>query len=183
MSAHPLIPRPWGTLTCVSLPVYFCKLDQFDGVGMSCQMGTLSKSLRKWNGFGDDAIAEHPSHPCLHVHNAVCHVTPCVLPFSEWRLEQCAITKWLLCFGCQCIHSESLLVHTQTTVLNQFTPLYDRMLSLWLWWLTCISVLVSDFLKVTLCWFPTLNNEITFSRLSSKSMIICLCEYDSMSFI
>ena len=39
--------------------------------------------FKKWNGFGDDVIAEQPSHTCLHVHNTVCHVTPCVLPSSE----------------------------------------------------------------------------------------------------
>ena len=80
---------------CVSQPVYCCKLDQFDGVGMSCQMKTLSNSLRKWNGF-DDAIAEQPSHPCMVVHNTVCHVTPCVLPSSESQLEQFAFKKCLV---------------------------------------------------------------------------------------
>ena len=83
MSVHPPVPHPCGTVMCVSKPVCCCELSQFDGVGMSCQMRTMSKSLRKWNGFGDDVVAEHPSHSCLVVHNTVCHVTPFVLPFSE----------------------------------------------------------------------------------------------------
>ena len=75
----------------VSQPVYSCELDQFVGVGMFFQMWALCEAFRKWNGFGDDVIAEQPSHPCLVVHNTVCHVTPCVLPSSEWRLEQCGL--------------------------------------------------------------------------------------------
>ena len=84
-----------------------CELDQFDGVGMSCQMWALCEAFRKWNGFGDDVIAEQPSHPCLVLHNTVCHVTPFVLPSSESRLEQCAFKKWLLCLWCQC-HSQKV---------------------------------------------------------------------------
>ena len=38
----------------------------------------MHKAFRKWNGFGDDVIAEQPSHPHLIVHDAVCHATPCV---------------------------------------------------------------------------------------------------------
>ena len=67
--------------------MYSCELDQFDGVGMFCQMWALCEAFRKWNGFGDDVIAEQPSHPCLVVHNTVCHVTPFVLPSSEWLQE------------------------------------------------------------------------------------------------
>ena len=54
---------------------------------MSCQMRTLSKSLRKWNGFGDDVIAEQPSHPCLVVHNTVpCHtMCPSLLLNGGWN--------------------------------------------------------------------------------------------------
>ena len=81
---------------CVSQPVYSCELNQFDGVGMFCQMWALCEAFRKWNGFGDDVIAEQPSHPCLVVHNTVCHVTPFVLPFSESRLEQFAFKKCLV---------------------------------------------------------------------------------------
>ena len=83
MSAHAPVSHPESTVTCVSQPVYSCELNQFDGVGMSCQMWALCEAFRKWNGFGDDVIAEQPSHPCLHVHNTVCHVTPFVVPSSE----------------------------------------------------------------------------------------------------
>ena len=61
--------------SCVSQPVYSCKLNQFVSVGMSCQMWALCEAFRKWNGFGDDVIADHPYHPSLHVHNTVCHVS------------------------------------------------------------------------------------------------------------
>ena len=64
--------------SCVSKPMCSCQLNQFLGVDVSCQVWTLCKAFRKWNGFGDDVIAEQPSHPCLVVHDAVCHVTPCV---------------------------------------------------------------------------------------------------------
>ena len=67
--------------------VHSCELDQFVSVGMFCQMWALCEAFRKWNGFGDDVIAEQPSHPCLVVHNTVCHVTPFVLPSSEWLQE------------------------------------------------------------------------------------------------
>ena len=66
----------WGTVTCVSKPMCSCKLDQFHSVDMCCQVWTLCKVFRKWNGFGDDVITEQPSHPCLVIHNTVCHVTP-----------------------------------------------------------------------------------------------------------
>ena len=68
---------------CKKGSVFDGRMNEGDGVGMCCQMRTLSKSLRKWNGFGGDVIAEQPSHPCLGIHNTVCHVTPCVLPSSE----------------------------------------------------------------------------------------------------
>ena len=76
--------------------MYSCELDQFDGVGMLCQMRALCEAFRKWNGFGDDVVAEQPSHPCLVIHNTVSHVTPFVLSFSESRLEQCGVEKWVL---------------------------------------------------------------------------------------
>ena len=69
----------------MSQPVYSCALDQFVGVGMFCQMWALCEALRKWNGFGVDVIAEQPSHPCLHAHNTVCHVTPLVLSSDNKR--------------------------------------------------------------------------------------------------
>ena len=74
-----------GTVTCVSKPLCSCQLNQFLGVDVSCQVWTLCKAFRKWYGFGDDVIAEQPSHPCLVIHNTVCHVTPCVfLSFESW---------------------------------------------------------------------------------------------------
>ena len=38
--------------------------------------GIVQKALGKRNGFGDDVIAQQPSHPCLVVHSTVCHVAP-----------------------------------------------------------------------------------------------------------
>ena len=69
--------------------------------------GTVQKALGKRNGFGDDAVAQHPPHLCLVAHNTVCHVTPCVFPFSEPRMEQCCSQEWLLCLWCQCFHAQS----------------------------------------------------------------------------
>ena len=92
----------------VSQPVYSCKLDQFDGVGMICQMWALREAFRKWNGFGGDVITDQPSHPCLVVHNTECHVTLFVLPFSERLLEQCAFMKCLVCLWVNAVHSESV---------------------------------------------------------------------------
>ena len=63
--------------------MYSCKLDQFDGVDMSCQMWTLCEAFRKWYGFGDDVVAEQPHHPCKDKYNTVYHVTPCVFPSSD----------------------------------------------------------------------------------------------------
>ena len=48
----------------VSKPMCSCQLDQFLGVDMSCQMWTLCKAFSKWNCFGDDVVADQPSHPC-----------------------------------------------------------------------------------------------------------------------
>ena len=75
---------------CVSKPMCSCQLNQFLGVDMSCQVWTLCKAFRKWNGFGDDVVAEQPSHPCLVVFNAMSHVTPCVFLSSEPWLKHCA---------------------------------------------------------------------------------------------
>ena len=70
-----------------------CQLDQFHGVDMCCQVWTLCKAFRKWNGFGDDVVAEQPSHPCLVIHNTMSHVTPCVFHSSESWLKQCAFME------------------------------------------------------------------------------------------
>ena len=67
----------------------------------------MQKALGKRNGFGDDVVAQQPPHPCLVVHNTVCHVTPCVFPVSEPRMEQCCSQEWLLCLWCQCFHVQS----------------------------------------------------------------------------
>ena len=48
-------------------------------------------------GFGDDVIAEQPSHPCLVIHNTVCHVTPCIFLSSEPWLKQCSFKECSLC--------------------------------------------------------------------------------------
>ena len=70
-------------------------------------LGIVQKALGKRNGFGDDVVAQQPPHPCLVVHNTVCHVTPCVFPFSEPRMEQCSSQERLLCLWCQCFHVQS----------------------------------------------------------------------------
>ena len=69
---------------------------------------------------------QHPSHPYLHAHNTVCHVTPCVLPSSESRLEQCAFKKCLLCLWCQCqpmhpslvLEGQSRVYHSRCILAN-----------------------------------------------------------------
>ena len=80
----------------------------FFGVDVSCQVWTLCKAFRKWNGFGDDVIAEQPSHPCLVIHNTVCHVTPCVFLSSESWLKQCSFKKCSLCLWNEWIHRKSV---------------------------------------------------------------------------
>ena len=67
-----------------------CQLNHFLGVDVSCQVWTLCKAFRKWNCFGDDVVAEQPPHPCLVVHDAMSHVTPCVFLSSEPWLKQCS---------------------------------------------------------------------------------------------
>ena len=52
---------------------------------MFCPLWALCKALGKRNGFGDDVIAQQPPHPCLVVHNTVCHVTPCISPFLSHK--------------------------------------------------------------------------------------------------
>ena len=94
---HQPIPQWSATVQCVSKPMCSCQLDQFHGVGMCCQVWTLCKAFRKWNGFGDDVIAEQPSHPCLVVYDTMSHVTPCVFLSSEPWLKQCAFKKCSLC--------------------------------------------------------------------------------------
>ena len=69
---------------------------------------TLCDAFRKWNGFGDDVVAEQPSHPCLVIHNTVCHVTPCVFLSSESWLKQCSFKKCLLCLRNKWIHRKSV---------------------------------------------------------------------------
>ena len=69
--------------------------------------GIVQKVLGKRNGFGDEVIAQEPSHPCLVGHNTVCHVTPYVFLLSEPQMEQCCSHEWLLCLWCQCFHVQS----------------------------------------------------------------------------
>ena len=83
---------------CVSKPMCSCQLDKSLGVDVSSQVWTLFKAFRKWNGFGDDVVAEQPSHPCLGVYDAVCHVTPCVFLSSEPWLKQCSFHEMLVVF-------------------------------------------------------------------------------------
>ena len=110
MSAHVPIPCEWGTVSCVSKPMCSCQLDQFHGVDV-CQVWTLCKAFRKWNGFGDDVIAEQPSHPHLVIHNIVCHVTPRIFFLVNFWLEQCSIIVGInqavdqhnVCSWCVCL--------------------------------------------------------------------------------
>ena len=85
-----------------------CQLDQFHGVDMSCQVWTLCKAFRKWNCFGDDVIAEQPSHPRLVVYDTMSHVAPCVFLSSESWLKQCAFKKCSLCLRNEWIHRKSV---------------------------------------------------------------------------
>ena len=99
MSAHAPVPRVLkNSLMCASKPMCSCQLGHFHGVDVSCHVWTLCKAFRKWNCFGDDVVAEQPSHPCLVIHNAVSHVTPCTFLSSESWLEQCAFQERSLHF-------------------------------------------------------------------------------------
>ena len=68
----------------------------------------LSNPFSLTTGFGDDVVAEQPSHPCLEVHDSVCHVTPCVFLSSEPWLKQCAFKKCSLCLWSEWIHRKSI---------------------------------------------------------------------------
>ena len=48
---------------------------------LMCAARCGHKAFRKWNGFGDDVVADQPPHPCLVVYDAMSHVTPCVFFF------------------------------------------------------------------------------------------------------
>ena len=50
-------------------------------------MRTLSKSVRKRNGFGDDVVVAQPFHPCLVIHYSVYYVAPSsfLLLNREWN--------------------------------------------------------------------------------------------------
>ena len=108
MTVHAPTPCVWGTVTCISKPMCSCQLNQFLGVDMSCQVWTLCKAFRKWNCFGDDVVAEQPSHSCLLVYDTVCHVTPCIFLSSEPWLKQCSFKKCSLCLWNKWIHRQSI---------------------------------------------------------------------------
>ena len=108
MSAHAPVPHVVRTVLCVSKPMCSCQLNQFHGVDVCCQVWTLCKAFRKWNCFGDDVVAEQPSHPCLVVHDAMGHVTPCVFLSSESWLKQCSFKKCSLCLWNEWIHRKSV---------------------------------------------------------------------------
>ena len=78
----------------VSQPVYSCELDQFVGVGMFCQMWALCEAFRKWNGFGDDVVAEQPS--LVHV---LCWCWLCLKPVITKIDEAACCEKRLMPFG------------------------------------------------------------------------------------
>ena len=93
---------------CVSKSMCSCELNQFHGVDVSYQVWTLFKTFGNWNCFGDDVIAEQPSHPRLVVYDTMGHVTPCVFLSSEPWLKQCAFKKCSLCLWNEWIHRKSV---------------------------------------------------------------------------
>ena len=73
-------------------------------------MVIVQKSSQTPMGFGDDVIAEQPSHPCLVIHNTVCHVTLCALFLdSGWN----SVPSRNDCCDCgvNAIHSESVCLY------------------------------------------------------------------------
>ena len=99
----------------VSKPMCSCQLDQFHGVDMCCQVWTLCKAFRKWNCFGDDAVAEQPSHPCLGVRDTVCHITPCVFLSESW-LKQCVLVSMIVA-STHVPHSKTSQIHSPLVVI------------------------------------------------------------------
>ena len=78
--SHQLIPQWSATVQCVSKPL--CLLPLQSVCWCFCVvplLSFLSDILSLTIRFGDDAVAEQPSHPCLVIHNTMSHVTPCFL--------------------------------------------------------------------------------------------------------
>ena len=103
--SHQPIPQWSAIVQCVSKP--FIVLLPLQSVCWCCCVVPLF-SLCQIHfsltiGFGDDVIAEPPSHPCLVIHNTVCHVTPCV-----FLLKQCSFNECLLCLWNERIHRKSV---------------------------------------------------------------------------
>ena len=83
------------------------------------------KAFGKWNGFGDDVIAEQPSHSHLVIHNTVCHVTPCVFLSSEPWLKQCAFRySWFL--NIAYVHYNLRAFPSHPTMCHPQSPLRKR---------------------------------------------------------
>ena len=93
---HQPIPQWSATVQCVSKQMCCCHFIQCV-VAVLYHFPLCPIPFSLMNDFGDDVIAEQPSHPCLVIHNAVCHVTPCVFLSSEPWLKQCSFKKCLLC--------------------------------------------------------------------------------------
>ena len=89
------VPAGSMAVQCVSKPVFIATSISVDAVLSHFSPYPIPFSLM--NGFGGDVIAEQPSHPCLVIHNTVCHVTPCVFLSSEPWLKQCSFKKCSLC--------------------------------------------------------------------------------------
>ena len=105
---HQTIPRWSAAFQCVSKPLCCCHFNQCVGAAVLSHFCPLSNPFSFTIGFGDDVVAEQPSHPCLVIHNAMSHVTPCVFLSSEPWLKQCSFNKCSLCLQNEWIHRKSV---------------------------------------------------------------------------
>ena len=104
---HPSLVREGQSRVCFKALCVVASSVSVLVLGCSAHSGPCARRWERGMGFGDDVVAQQPPHPCLVVHNTVCHVTPCVFPFSVPRIEQFRSLEYLLCLWCQCVHVQS----------------------------------------------------------------------------
>ena len=87
--------------------------------------GIVQKALEKRNGFGDDVVAQQPPHPCLVVHNTVCHVTPC----ASFLFLNCEWNSVAARNGCCVCGANAFMfspIACANTCHNAFTNLHSK---------------------------------------------------------
>ena len=92
---HPSCVR--NSLTCIKANVFLPAQPISWCWHVCCQVWTLCKAFRKWNGFcGWPGMGEMAALQWHHPHTA-CHVKLCIFLSSESWLKQCAFKKCSLC--------------------------------------------------------------------------------------